>query len=508
MRGMPVALALAIFLSTGCAPLAISPPEPVSEALSAEPKPAMSHLALPVTVSSASLTTELDKRLSRETGENGIYFNDNVRTRIRGLKVQFGVHRSGPASVSVVDGQLTYRVPLAINSGWYDWYRCVPALGCRSAHGEFGGAGTISGTSDVALDEDWRLTSTTRFGFSWVDGPWIETDAQGEQKRINAHPLVDLYAGWKLRRLLRQYAERVDSAVTKIDVRTRIEAAWRRIHQPIQLASNPPIWLSVAPVSVGVGPPRSEGQDLQIIPTLVATMRGHVGERPAGISPAPPLPKNRGDVASGQIEVRLPVLVEYQYLNAVLQDRVKGRTFEFKNGARATIKAANVFAAGKRLAVQLDFDADRIPGRLFSAASGTVFLSGRLVLDSGSYRLSVQDFDYELATKDHLQQVADWLVHDTFVQRLQERLTFDASRAIGPVRDRVEKGFPGIELSKGMTLTANVQEWAVEPDPVVGEKGISILIRIKGSARIDVILVEEFFHRNQAGSVGIEGPDR
>jgi hypothetical protein len=62
-----------------------------------------------------------------------------------------------------------------------------------------------------------------------------------------------------------------------------------------------------------------------------------------------------------------------------------------------------------------------------SRPSGTVYLSGRLVLDSVSYRLSVQDFDYELATKDHLQQVADWLVHDTFVQRVQERLP-DASR--------------------------------------------------------------------------------
>jgi len=502
------ALALAITVCLGCAPLAIAPPEPAVEALSAEPKPAMSYLALPVTVSSASLAAELDRRLSDETGENGIYFTENARTRIRGLKVQFGVHRSGPATVSAVDGQLTYRVPLAVNSGLYDWYRCAPGLGCRNAHGEFGGAGAISGKTDVAINEDWRLTSKTRFGFSWVDGPWIETDAQGEQKRINVHPLIDLFAGWKLRRLLRQYAEKVDSALTKIDVRTHIETAWRRVHQPVRLASNPPIWLSVAPVSLGVGPPRSEGQDLQITPTLVATMRGHVGERPEGIAPAPPPPKNRGDVASGQIEVHLPVLVEYQYLNAVLEDRVKGRTFEFKNGARATIKAAELFAAGSRLAARLDFDADRIPGRLFSTASGTVYLSGRLVLDSGSYRLSVQDFDYELATKDHLQQVADWLVHDTFVQRVQERLVFDASMAIGPVRDRIEKGFPGIELSKGMTLTASVQEWAVDPDPVVGEKGISILIRIKGSARIDVILVEEFFHRNQAGSVGIEGPDR
>lgn len=182
MRGASVAFVLAISLSAGCAPLAISPPEPASRPLSAEPKPAVSYLALPVTVSSASLAAELDRRLSDETGENGIYFTENARTRIRGMKVHFGVHRSGPSSVSAVEGQLTYRVPLALNSGFYDWYRCAPGLGCRNAHGEFGGAGAISGKTDVAINEDWRLTSKTRFGFSWVDGPWIETDAQGEQK--------------------------------------------------------------------------------------------------------------------------------------------------------------------------------------------------------------------------------------------------------------------------------------------------------------------------------------
>lgn len=105
--------------------------------------------------------------------------------------------------------------------------------------------------------------------------------------------------------------------------------------------------------------------------------------------------------------------------------------------------------------------------------------------------MSVRDFDYELATKDYLQQVADWLVHDAFVQRVQERLVFDVSRAIRPVRDTAEKGFAGIELLKGMMLTASVQNLVVDPDPVVSEKGISILIRIRGSARVDVAIAHE-----------------
>jgi hypothetical protein len=505
---MFLAIALLIIVCGGCAPMAIVSPEPALEAFSAEPVPAISYLTLPVTVSSASLAAELDRRLSSEPGENGIYFTENARTRIRGASVQFGVHRSGPASVAAVDGQLTYRVPLAINSGWYDWYRCVPILGCRSTHGEFGGEGVVSGKTDVAIDEDWRLVSNTRFGFSWVDGPWIDTDADGERERINLHSAIDLFAGWRLRRLLREYAARVDNTLSKFDLRAHIEAAWRRIHQPVQLASNPPIWLSVAPVSLGVGPPRTEGHDLQITPTLVAALRGHVGDKPAEIEPIPALPKNRRNLASGQIEIQLPVLVEYSYLNGVVRDRVVGRTFEFKNGARVTIKDATVSAIGNRLLAHLDFDADRIPGHFVSAASGTVYLSGRLVLDSGSNRLSVQDFDYELTTKEHLHKVADWLIHETFVRRIQERLVFDASRAMRPVLEKVEMGFAGIPLSKGMTLTASVQEWAVDPDPVVGEKGISIFIRIKGRARVDVALAEEFFRRNRSGPAVIEGADR
>jgi hypothetical protein len=59
-----------------------------------------------------------------------------------------------------------------------------------------------------------------------------------------------------------------------------------------------------------------------------------------------------------------------------------------------------------------------------------------------------------------------------------------------------------------MTLTASVQEWAVDPDPVVGEKGISVLVRIRGRARVDVVIAEEFFRRNRSGPAVIEGADR
>ena len=489
-RGMLSALAVLTAVCVGCAPLAILPPEPLSEASATEPKPAISYVALPLTVSSASLASELDRRLSDQVGDKGIFFADNVRTPIRGAKVKFGVHRSGPSSVSAVDGQLTYRVPLAINSGEYDWYRCGPILGCRTARGKFSGAGTISGRTVVEINEEWKLVSKTRFEFSWVEGPWIDTDAHGEPARINLHPVIDLLAGWKVRKVLHEYAERVDRALSKLEVRPHIEAAWRRMHQPVQMASNPPVWISVAPLSLGVGPPRSEGGDLQFMPTLVAALRGHIGDKPSQSEDVPSLPQNREHPGSDQIEIQFPVLVEYRYLNAILEDRVIGRTFTFKNGAKVTVRSARIFAAGNRLVVRADFDAADVPGRLSSSASGTVYLTGRLVFDNRLCQLSVGEFDYEMATKDYLERVADWLVHDTFVRRVQERLVMDVSRTIGPIRDRVEKGFAGVELLRGMTLTAKVQELLVDPEPIVSEKGISILVRIRGSARVDVTIAQ------------------
>ena len=473
---------------TGCASSPILAPQPTQASPPVELTAPVSYVAVPVTISTAYLAQELSRRLSDQVGEDGIFFRQHARTPIPGARITFGVNRSGPVSIRVVDRKLVYRVPLALNSAAVDWYGCTGPFGCKSVHGEFGGSGVISGETAIRVTEDWSLVSRTRFRFSWLEEPWVHLETTVDHGRMPLHPLVDLLVRAKIRRLLATYAKRVDSTLEKIDLRRYLEPAWRRIHSPQRLASDPPIWLSVDGVGAGVGPLQGDNDNLLLTLMVAARLRAHIGKQPVGSDAAPPLPRNSGFPGRDHSEIQLPIVIEYAYLNTLLKDRVTGRTFEFKNGAKVTIKDVELFAAGNRVVARVEFDADKIPSRVIPSASGTVYFSGRPTYDKTTNQLTVQDFDFDVQTQEYLHTVAAWLLQDTFVERVRQRLVFDVSRKVDPILAKFEKSFSTYTLARGITLTTRIQEITMESDPVVSAESVTIVARGQGSTRLHVDL--------------------
>ena len=471
---------------TGCASSPILAPQPLQASPPVEPTAPVSYVAVPVTISTAYLAQELSRRLSDQVGEDGIFFRQHARTPIPGARITFGVSRSGPVSVRVVDRKVAYRVPLALNSAAVDWYGCTQPFGCKSGHGEFGGSGVIAGETAIRVAEDWTLVSRTRFRFSWLETPWVHLRTTVDHGRTPLHPLVDLLVRAKIRRLLATYAKRVDSALEGFDLRRYLEPAWRRIHSPQKVASDPPIWLSVDGVGAGVGPLQGDNDNVLLTPMLAARLRAHVGKQPAGSDAAPPLPRNSGLPGRDHSEIQLPIVIEYAYLNTLLKDRVTGRTFEFKNGAKVTIKGVELFAAGNRVVVRVEFDADKIPSRLMPSASGTVYFSGRPAYDKATRHLTVQDFDFDVQTQEYLHKAAAWLLQDTLVERVRQKLVFDVSKKVDPILAKFEESFSTYALAKGITLTTRIQEITMEGDPVVSAESLTIVTIGRGSTHIHI----------------------
>ncbi|RPI07930.1 MAG: DUF4403 family protein [Zetaproteobacteria bacterium] len=471
---------------TGCASSPILAPRPTQTSSPVALTVPVSSIAIPVAISTAVLAKEMDRRLSERVGEHGIVYRRNVRTPVPGARATFGVHRSGHTSVHAEDGRLMYRVPIALNSGEVDWHGCAPGGACRSVHGEFGGSGVISGETTIRVTEDWGLASRTRFRFSWLEEPWVHLKTTVDHGRVPLHPLVDLLLRAKLRRQLAAYAKRVDSVLAGIDLRRYLEPAWRRIHFPQKLVSDPPMWLCVDGVGAGVGPLLGEQDDLVVRPVLIARLRVHIGAQPIVSNAVPPLPRNSGFSEREQSEVQVPIAIEYAYLNTLLKDRVTGRTFEFKNGAKVTIRDVELSGAGSRLIARVEFDAGRIPSRLIPSASGTVYFSGRPSYDKVTRQLTVQDFDFDVDTQEYLHKAAAWLLQDTFVEQVRQKVVFDVSKKVDPVLARFERNFSTYTLAYGITLTTRLQEVAMEGDPVVGDESVTIVAIAKGSTRIHV----------------------
>ena len=156
---------------------------------------------------------------------------------------------------------------------------------------------------------------------------------------------------------------------------------------------------------------------------------------------------------------------------------------------KVTINDVELFAAGNRVVVRVEFDADRIPSRLIPSASGTVYFSGRPAYDKATSQLTVQDFDFDVQTQEYLHKVAAWLLQDTFVERVRQRLVFDVSKKVDPVLAKFEKSFSTYTLAKGIMLTTRIQEdITMEGDPVVSAKSVTIVARGQGSTRLHVDL--------------------
>jgi hypothetical protein len=476
---------------TSCASDPILAPRPTQEFHPSPLKAPVSYVAVPVTIRTAILEQELSRRLSDQVGEDGVYFRQHARTPIPGARITFGVHRSGPVSVRVVDRRLVYRVPLSLNSAAVDWYGCNRPFGCKSAHGEFGGSGIVSGETAIRVTEDWRLVSRTRLRFAWLEEPWVHLKTTVDHGRTPLHPLVDLLVRAKIRRLLAAYAKRVDNTLERIDLRRFLEPAWRRLHAPLRVAGDPPIWLRVEGAGAGIGPLQDDSGNVLLTPVMVARLRAHVGHQPTGLDTPPPLPRNSGPSGREHSEIQLPIVIEYAYLNALLQDRVTGRTFEFKNGATVTVRDVELFASGGRLVVRVEFEANRIPSRLIPSASGTVYFSGRPAYDKATGQLTVQEFDFDVQTQEHLHQAAAWLLQDTFVERVRQRLVFDVSKKVTPLLAKFETTFSTYRLTTGITLISRIHEIALESDPVVGDDAVTIVAIGRGSTRIHVDAVPQ-----------------
>ncbi len=470
-------------LVLGCATHTLDAPTAAKRV--ADLPPPVSHLTVPVMISTESLTNEFNRRFSEREGEDGVFFRREIRLPIRGATAQFGLKRSGPATVSVENQQLTYRIPLGVEQGQFVIEQCGRVLGCRKTQGQFGGAALVTGVTQITVNEEWLLTSNTRLELAWQEGPWVELQG-ADNSRIELREIFDLLARERITEALQRAAARIDSRISRLDFRKHVDVAWQRIQQPLQILKDPPLWLIVSPISAGLGVPQVDGEEIRFDPTIAATIRVQAADnRPA--STLVPLPNNGGQQDTGPAHIQVPVVLEYTYLNQLVRERLAQKTLAFKNGVLVTIRDLQVSAHGNLVKIAVQFQAENIPPFL-SATSGVLLLIGRPVYDQASGRVSVEDFDFELQTNDSLHQAADWLLHDHFVQRVQERLVFDVGSRLASFQDQLKNQMANVPIGRRMTISLGALEFVPSAELVVHDTDLFLMLGVTGVAKIQLDL--------------------
>lgn len=454
----------------------INPPAPSPEPEAPLPAVQASFMTVPIRLSSAALEAEADARLSAEEGPAGMYWTTGERVS-DSARIQFGVHRSGPTRIAADGDRLVLAVPIAINRGRVDWE--TRGLSKRVRQLPFGGKGVVTLRIGLAVGPDWHLRASVEPGFRWTERAWVDVKLPVGHVKIDVASRVE--PGFA--RSLASLAARIEAAAAAGDTRGRIERAWAALQRPIALAGQPPAALEIEPLSIALGPLTSEGGDLVARPVLVAKLRAHLGA-PGPAPPPRPLPANAGGPGGDGLSLSLRIDAPYAELNALVRDKVVDRTYTVKDGRAITVRGIRLSALGSKLLVRLDFEAEIRPS-LFGTAAGWVYFSGVPRYDDGTRQLRVEEFGYEVGTRNALLRAGDWLLHDRFVQDVGQALVFDLSAKVDPMRRRVLAGIRELTLADGVVLDATVN--AVElSDLHVGKDAISLFATVRGAATLSV----------------------
>lgn len=387
-----------VWLAPSTVPVAAAPPPPLP------PATRTSRVLVPVAIPLTAIRDTIDKAAPHNFAGKG----ENPAPQLLGNAAIDWHAERGAVAVSGAGNVLTLAAPLT---------------GKLQVRGELTAAtqDAIGGALGQLLGAD----AAKRIGTVNIRNVNADADIRGNVA-VTARP--QLTAGWRLAPNLAAVVDLGDTALTaggvrisvpaqvkplidravndqlaRLDERLRddpmIEQAarreWAKMCRSIPLRGEglPPLWLELRPVRAIAAQPAIDGKAL----TLTVGIEAESRVTPAETRPDCPFPATLtlGDGKdAGRIAIGVPIDLPFTALNALLDARLKNRTFpDDGSGAIAvTVKSAKITPSGQRLLISLAVDAAE--RSLFGfGTSATVHVWGTPVLDAGNQTLRLADLE-------------------------------------------------------------------------------------------------------------------
>lgn len=303
-------------------------------------------------------------------------------------------------------------------------------------------------TFDVAfdLDSDWKLVTKTTFrSFQWLKEPKIMGGT------INLQNMVE-------KRLTSQMPDIQTAIDEQIHEKVRLDNAigriWQKLQKPIALNKQYRlVWLQFQPVRFEIGQIRTQGKNLLVQSRVVTFVKTLVGKEPAYEVNTVLPPLQRVAALPDSAYIHLMAEIPYSDLNKVLDDQLAGKTFDVQ-GQRIRVRDAALFGCGDQLVAHV---------RTAGAYRGDLFIHGKPEYQRDS-QLVIRNFDFELETQEALLNGADWLLHSTFQNEVQDMLALPLKNKIAQLPQKIMEG---IEKGRaGKKLDLDIERWAFEPQQV------------------------------------------
>jgi hypothetical protein len=278
------------------------------------------------------------------------------------------------------------------------------------------------------------------------------------------------------RHRLQEQANGLNGRLQQIELRSRLEHAWRSLLQPINVAQQ--TWLTVNPTELRVSPLTGDADIVRISLGMSARPAITIGAEPQPLQR--PLPDATAAVPGNGFHLAVPVIAQTGELTNQLRRVLKldEGGIRYPPTGRFYVKPddAELSAYGTQVVVRIHFK---------GSAKGTLYLIGTPMWDGATNTLSVPDLDYTLETRNLLLKIAQWTEGARFRDDLRNRLRLNLAPHVGRARTLVEQALnrrAGVVQLTGSVTALRVAGLYVHPR----DSTVRIVTVADGTVRADI----------------------
>lgn len=418
-------------LLTACKTVNVTKPAESYNNYVSNAKPSMISFSAQSKIS--DIQSELNKNFS------GLIYEDNSLENNGGDNIMVKAWKQGEIKIDMKGNILSYRVPLKT---WIKAGIRFEKFGISlSDYRELNAALELGFKTAITLNPDWTITTkTTTDGYEWISTPVVNVGGLD----ISVKFVADLI----MQSSLKDMGALIDESIKEyMNLKPYAQKAWDIASRPVKLNDRYNLWLHIAPGKIVSSKIKAENGSIIHRAGMSGLVKLSVGRDSIQNVITRPLPNLSIDDAFSDVTTLYAyVSIPFNELSNTASTFVKGKSFEHGK-KKVTVEDIKIYGNQGNLVAETT---------LSGSLSGKIYFTGKPDYNESDSTLVINDFDYDISTRNFLVKSASWLYQDGFRKMIANQLKWSIREDMVMIRSTVNNSLKEYKLAEGIILRGNV----------------------------------------------------
>jgi Domain of unknown function (DUF4403) len=243
----------------------------------------------------------------------------------------------------------------------------------------------------------------------------------------------------------------LQDSLNRTSLRPQMQQVWDKLTSGYKVYNN--VWLYLNPEKIRISNFYAMNDSLYITAGLAARPLINFEQRN---TPRTLVPDISSQMPRSGFNIYLDAALNYDSLSSLVSTQIKGKRFDFAGGGifkkYMVIEACELYGSGgDQLVVRIDFS---------GSDKGTIYLTGKPVLDAATNTLEIKNLDYDLRTRDVLLKTAKWLFDRRIINELNKYSKFELTQYLDTFKTTINTQL-NREVIKGIYSSGSISSLQV-----------------------------------------------